>query len=666
VRFNQVRLDEPVQNKRRAFIYPAITAPQPPPPPAGLTGYYSLEIDVEFGAGALVKATNAFTIFIDGVDRTLLALANSLNITQPLSQAATANFSMWDPSGTVPPPQVGQEVQIYHGTTRIFGGIVTQPVQTAYQANEGALYAGSGGTSSSANSTGVSSATGSTSGGVQCSDYSYRLSRRYVGAYYTSPAFLSDIVADIVNTYLAADGFTYDDSDGDPGIDLGPILFNWVTVQAAFNTLSSSTGWEFTVDYYKVIRFYPPGSGTGPAPFDIADNDGNIYAESLAIEYFITQYRNRQGIMSPTSSTQLWQDTFSVDVPGPFPLEPQPPDGIRRAFLTLYDINATPVVEVNGVPQNVISLLDVASNPPGWQWYWIPPQGFPEGGPGVFQNPANPALQPGDVLTVNYATALSPIYWVQDDAQIAARQAIEGGSGIYEDVEQAPSTTDPNAIAIYAQWLLNRYGANGIPYQVSYGTRQPGLFAGMLQSINTSNPPIAINSDSGLIIQVTIADVDGQFLTYTATVANKLYQGNWTQFFAALIAAAALPQPGVYVSYTWDIGQSVPGVANPGAGTGTQPGSRVVQNPVELLQSITVNMVNPVAGGIVEFQVLLNGSGLYIPVDYAAGQTGVQQVFIPFGTPGRLYAGDILQIFIGGTDGVTDASVTVQTAIAVS
>lgn len=632
----------------------------------GTLGYtlrqrYTAKITISAFPGALIKATNAVTLFIDGIDRTELMLDNTLNIVDTISQATTASFALWDKTGTVPAPAVGQEVLVYRHSVRIFGGGVEQPVQTAFQALSGHLYAGSAGGSSGG---GVSSATGTGSGGVQCTDFSYLLLRRYVGKYYAINAFLSNVVQDIVNTYLAADGFTFDDTDGDPNIDMGPLLFNWVTVQQAFNTISSNTGWEFSVDYYKVIRFYPAGSGTGPAPFNVADNDGNLLAETLNIEYYRGQYRNKQGIRSPTQSSFLWQDIFSVAMPGPFPNTPQAPDGIRTNFITLYGILGVPEVFVDGVPQIVISLLDVVGFPGPWDWYYIPQQGFPEPAPGVFQNPSHTPLSSAHVLTVNYSSQLSPIYWVQDNVQIAARAAIEGNTGVYEDMEDAPSTTDPGAIAAYAQGLLDRYGKNGIPYQISYTTDRDGLVAGMSQELTFANPPI--NLLAGLIISVQIRDVDGEFLRYGVTVASNQYQGNWTQFFAALVTASQFPQPGAFNNYTWTIGQSVPGVANPGSGTGTQPGQRIVTNAVELIQSFQFTNPNAVVG-LNQITLLVNGSGVFsLQIEFESGVTGTKQVFVPRDTPLRIYAGDVLEIFVGGAGVVKDGIAKLTTSIAVT
>ena len=640
-----------------------------------LTQLYPLSLDLSFPSGAvLASSERSFQLFIDGVDRTTLVQLNTLQIVNQISQASTATFELWDPTGTVPAPSVGQAVEIYRKGALIFAGGITQPNQAAFQALPGHLYSGTGGSGGSAGSTGVGAATGSKgSGGIQCSDWSYLLTRRYVGAYYASPAFLSSVVQDIVNTYLVQDGYTYDDSTGEPDIDMGPLLFNWVTIQAAFNTISSATGWEFTVDYYKVIRFYPPGAGTGNAPFNIADNDGNTFAESVSLEYFVGQYRNKQGVISPTQSTALWSDIFSATDPGPIQSSPQPPDGMRRSFITLYPLQTTPFVFVNGVAQNVIPITDVASHPAGWQWYWINPQGSLGGGPGVFQNPNNPPLQSTDVLEVDYASNLSPIYWVQDNAQIAARAAIEGNSGVYEDVQQAPSTmTDPNAIKVYAAGLLARYGSNGIPFQIGYATRRDGLFAGMLQSVVMANPPIALSS-GGLISQVTISDVDGDFLNYSVIVLQALYQGDWTTFFAALIANASVAQPGNFVTYPWTIAPSTPGIASPGIGNGDyeSPIVNSVQNAVELLQSMTVTIPDAYDTGTISVVLFGPGRVGLITVDFGEGVSGTLVNYPAVDAPVRLYRSDQLQVEVffgpGGPDvAITDIQVQVVTAVSVT
>lgn len=604
---------------------------------------YQLPSRVAFGESAIIPRS-FITVFINGVDvlsQDVNLLVNTLQVTDALSQPTTASFSLWAPKANLT-PEVGQQVTIYVGPLRIFGGYIDQVFRTAYQAFPGSAFSGS---ASSSGSGGTGSATGSGSSGgggaVQCTDFSSLLSRRYVGLYFDghgTPAFsfLNDIVQYIVQTYLAADGFTYDDSDGDPGINLGPQIFNWVTIQAAFNTLSSSTGWDWKVDQFQVIRFFPSASGTGVAAFNIAHNDGNVYAESLGVEFYRSKYRNRQGVASPSQQGQLWQDIFSVADPGPYPNFPQPPDGVRKTFLQLYGFTATPIVLVNGTPQIVSQLTPSGFVPAtGWQWYIVAPAtNLPSYG--LFQFGGSSPLGPSDTLIIEYQTPISPILWLENATQIADRAAIEDNTGVYEDVEQAPSVTDPAAIMAYCQGLLNRY-SNGIPFQVTYTSRnQLGLFTGQLQTIVNSNPPLNF---TGLIASVTWNDIDGQFMNVSATVLSGEYQGDFTQFFAALVAGAQLAQPANTSSYNWFF-------AGPTSTSVIVDETKIVNNAVESVLFVTATLPpgNPAPSGGVHLRILLDG-------------TQVLDVFVPGGSSGpitaypspgtiKMFAGDVLNMQI--------------------
>lgn len=621
----------------------------------GIHGNYGIPSAEAFGPGAIIL--RPFTVFVDGVDRTGFMLANSLQINNPLSNSMTAQFQMFDPSGADPTvvPQVGQEVLVYRKGVRVFGGSVEKPGQGAYMASSSIMLAGN---------------TAFGSGGmVQCTDFSNLLDRRYVGKYYDAflGGSLSAIVRDIVNTILAADGFTYDE-EGDPGVPV-PFpdqLFNWVTVRQAFNSLSSLTGWDFNVDPYRVIRFFPKGTALGAAPFNILDNNGTYYAESLVVTFDRGTYRNRQGVRNTTQQNPLWCDIFSTANPGPYPSSPQPPDGIRTVFFTLYPINATPTVTVNGVAQKVVSLLDISlPSSAGAQFLWDPPQGGFPGGNFVESTVFRPVLTSSDVLEVCYPTTLSPIVWVQDNAQIAARAAVEGGTGIYEDVQDAPNTmTDPDAQLAYAEALLSRYGSSGIPFTVSYITRQDGLIAGQTQTVHISNP--AINKDC-VILQVQMRDVDATFFEYTVQLQSGEYLGDWTQFFAALVARSQQPQPTNRSVYSFLLAPSYPGITNPGVTGGYEtPQESTVQQAVEIVLYMQIQVPSSRANtGDVGIVLLQNTNGI-LATTVPAGASGQ---FTAYATQTiRVFLGDILRILVtgGGISPITDWTITVVTAVTVN
>lgn len=604
-------------------------------------------------------AQKRFTLFIGGIDRTSLMLANTLQITNQLSQASTASLALRDATGTFH-PAVGQDVQVFSNTTKIFGGTIDESTESAYQARPDVR------------------------ADLKCTDYSGILDRRIVGAYFQGQVLtgLTTIVSGIVSSSLAADGIIYDSRDGDPGISLGDQLFQWITARQAFNQLSTATGWDFNVDYSKVLRFFPNSTGLGNAPFNIADNDGNVLAvgggtgtgESATVRSYRGPYANRWYITSSSQATPLWTDIFSAAIPGPYPSNKQAPGGGRSFFVTLYILNAVPIVKVNGNAAVVIPLSSVAGAPVNsWDWYYIPD------GAGVQQNLAggtvfeNRPLLATDVLEVDYQTKLSPATVATCAAQVALRASIEGNSGYYDAVQNAADLTDPVALANYANYLLNRYGCtNGIPNQVVYSTIKDGLFAGMLQTINLTQPLVA--SHVYLISQVTAKDVDKDHVEYQVTCDFGQYLATTSdQFFAALIARGQVPQPANRQTYTWLLAPTTFNVANPGiTSTGTFPFPHICQNQVEVVQYWSVTPGHGPASNPVQIEFLLNNSGTVFSVVVpkgAAANTELRSYGLgPSQPPLILHAGDILQVFItlNSDAAMTDVNVTLVTSVGVT
>lgn len=624
-------------------------------PNPGINGTYGIPSAEAFGQGALIQRLG-LAVFINNVDYTDLIEVDTVHVTQRLSQAATAEFQFRDKGGTIH-LAVGNEVLIYTSSplvklpsnsggfpfTRIFGGTIDDLTESTEMALP------------------------TIKADVKCSDFSQILDRRTVGKYYDD-AFgsLGIIVLDIVNTYLALDGIQYNQVDGDPGINFGAQLFQWETARQAFNRLSNLTGWDYQVDYYKSLRFFPKSTGSGSSPFNLVDNDKNPVAESVTARSYRGKYRNKQGVRSSAQTSALWGDIFSVAQPGPYPSNHQPPDGVRFDFITLFKINSAPIIKVNGNqvdPSRIIMLSQVASaNPSSWDWYWIP------GGEGVFQNLNNPRLTSADTLEVDYQTALSPIIWVFCQSEIDARAAIEGNSGIYEDVQDVPNITDPAALKQYATAMLNRYGClNSIPRQIKYRTYRDGLFVGQLQNINLSKP--LVSAANFLITQVDIHDVQKQFLEYSLQLDSGEYLGDWAQFFAAIVQRGQQAQPGAFVTYEWSLVPTIPGVVNPGmTSTGIFPLIRTCGHQVEIAQYFSVianSLPNP---NPASFQVLVNGNGIGAPLTPTQAGIEYRQYFQGGVGQTQFFAGDVFQILAqGGASGsIRDVTVKLVTAISVA
>ncbi len=603
-------------------------------PGAGLVGQYGIPSAERFGYGGALLARD-FQVFLGGQDITNLLLAvpissgapqgqttgGVLTITDPMTGPTTATCTLRDPAGLLH-PAVGQEFLFYFHGVRIFGGSVEEASDVAFQAIKSIVC------------------------NLKLTDFSELFDRRAVGKYYSLALgnSLSIIVSDIIQNNFAGDGLVYDSSDGDPGTALGPLTFNWILARAVFDQLAAMTGWDYKVDPFKVLRFFPHTTGLGASSFAIQDNDGNWLAESLSSRTYRGKYINRAFVLSNTQAIGLWCDIFSAAIPGPFRQSPQPPDGTRIDFVTLYTMTATPTVTLNGNPQVVKGLSQIAGHVADgtipYDWYWVDPNGA-----GVFQNQTHAPITSADTLEVCYPSQVPPVIFAQDLTQIAARAAVEGNSGIYDGVFQAKDITDPASLQAYAQGLITRFGSAGIPREVQFSTNRDGLRAGQLIRINTSNP--FVPDAEYLITTVTITDVDKTYLRYQVTATSGANPADWLAFFNAVNKAAALSAPSNREQHTWVIAPSYAGITNPGVQGGVQAQLYVIQAASALLISITVSMATAAQTEGWGVQILINGNGAFTaaganPPVFPPGAVFPATFFFP--NPTRVFAGDVIQV----------------------
>jgi hypothetical protein len=129
-------------------------------------------------------------------------------------------------------------------------------------------------------------ANGSVEYKVQCKDYSIELDRLLVNEQYVNTS-VEDVIADILTNYAP----TFTDVNVNCAINVEKISFARVTVTDAIQRLAEMSSYSWYVDYLKDIHFFE--KNTEPAPFNLADNDGNYITESLELSEDFSQLRNR-------------------------------------------------------------------------------------------------------------------------------------------------------------------------------------------------------------------------------------------------------------------------------------------------------------------------------------------------------------------------------------
>lgn len=319
-----------------------------------------------------------------------------------------------------------------------------------------------------------------------------------------------------------------------PEINNGAVIPN-VTyastyVNKAFDNLASASGsYLWYINQNKHFIFGDLGTMAAPwilqsAPYglvqtvdlEIGNDQVNSSNSSKNGNFELDQgnqlYRNRQTILGALTITAT-QLEFSVG------------DGQTRTFPVGYGINQIITITLNGVTQTIGQ-----KGQTGFQFYW----GYND--PHVIQDVSQPVLQSTDLLEVEYTGLISATVTVDDTTEQARVAALEGGSGIVEDVEDhsqdSPQLTTAQAIDL-AQSLLNRYAIAG--RQLIFDTTRNGLDLG--QTLTIFLPEHGIWNGQFIVTELEIKLMkdlnDSQTWWYKVTCSEFPRQASWYKLLAS-------------------------------------------------------------------------------------------------------------------------------------
>jgi hypothetical protein len=142
----------------------------------------------------------------------------------------------------------------------------------------------------------------------------------------------------------------------------------------------------------------------------------------------------------------------------------------------------------------------------------------------------------GEYLLVQYYPIGGDVVTVEDTPNVTARAAVEGGSGIYENLVDDSQNINWNSAYLEAVGYQAAYGA--LLEQLTVQTDRDGIVPGMSQLFNL--PSLGIVNQRYLIQQVDgvymggAAGVGMPHFRYTLLAINTTRLGTWLQFWAQL------------------------------------------------------------------------------------------------------------------------------------
>lgn len=229
----------------------------------------------------------------------------------------------------------------------------------------------------------------------------------------------------------------------------------------------------------KVLTFRPRTAD--PAPWALTKNDvyHNEETARATVRRSAEKYRNVHRVRN---SNGLMNATQSFNG-----------DGQNQTFSTAMNLHEKPILTVNGSLIDP-SLIGINGLEGGKSWYWN------EGQSTITQDLTQPPLRAGELLRVDYVGIYPQEVVAQDAAEIAARAALEGNSGIVEEVDDIAREMTESAAQAYASQELTTNKARTVI--LDFTTDRAGLAEG--QALTVDNTVYGLNTTM-LIVSVGIS-----------------------------------------------------------------------------------------------------------------------------------------------------------------
>lgn len=333
---------------------------------------------------------------------------------------------------------------------------------------------------------------------LTATDWNQILDRRTaVRAYELTSA--GDIVRDLITSYLAIEGITPGSIDDGP--ELSRANWNHVSISSVLDELSKDVGFYWFVDYEKRLHFLPRTAATAPFAID----EVNSKVRDFRSTETRNDYRNTQIIKGWKEITNPLTERFLGD-------------GESKTFTVSFPLYQPPTVTVNGQPQTI----GIRGVEEGKHWYWSKDQNE------ISQdNQAESVpLSSSDRLEVTYVGTYSGITYQQDQAQVEARAAVEGGSGLYEAVETDASLEGGEVVIARGAGLLRRYVLDA---QAEFELDLDGLDIGQLLIVDY--PTLGLSQAEMLITGIELTQIAPDVRRYRVSCTTGEVKNAFKEFW---------------------------------------------------------------------------------------------------------------------------------------
>lgn len=430
----------------------------------------------------------AFSAYVSGINRTVVF--QSVSISRKLNGRANGSCIIGSPESPGWVPEPGEEIIIYRDATKMFGGVIESveghfvdyPDQTTPHFS------------------------------CRLADYGWVLDkRRLAGRFYGTGLSLNAVVFDVWLDFLNAEDIPWNTSYVDTSALLTADIESntYETISQFYTRLANLTGRQWWMDNDKYIHFaqYVPATAVA-APINVAYNLDT--ARNISVTFSRTQYRNRQWVRCGIDVINSFTDSFTATAG-------------QDLFVTTYRMNAVVSITINGAAATfgtVSGLYDFS---------------FTQGSDGLYRD-QHAEFAGGEAIVVVYQPPSSNVVSAQNNTQIAARAAIEGGSGIHEAIDEMQAIVSQAEADAYAEGMVRRFGASGMPLEVRFETDTDGIEPG--EKLNVNIPNLGISNQNLIVSTVDANCLLNALWRYRITCVRGESLQSWDQYFNRVVEIA--------------------------------------------------------------------------------------------------------------------------------
>lgn len=363
---------------------------------------------------------------------------------------------------------------------------------------------------------------------IQCIDWHFLADKNYINQGYPRQ-LISETFKDMIDEFLASDGLWYDDdSIKETTNQYISINCPYIKASQVFDEMAGLINWQWRIGPDKKIYLNEYTTNVG---IPIIEHVSNYDPFSLEVWDDRSEYRNKQVLKDVNALTD-----------GTIPEKASPTPDQDKSWTVRFPLNQKPEIYITSNIDNPDGMVDphevgIGGLDTGLTFYWNKNSNI------IQQDTDAEDIPAGKLIVLKYVGQYKIDIIEQDDDAIKDRRSIEGGNGIYTNIESGSNIEGISVAETKIDAILERYAR--IAKKLSFSSYTIDLEVG--QIIDVTIPSLNIDTtklDNGddddsnenyfLVMEKRISDV-GYLLRKTYTLVDGGPIGGWVKFFARLI-----------------------------------------------------------------------------------------------------------------------------------